>query len=905
MCASSQPVQVSRAHLANGLANIERATVRGAGASLDVSGQLGLDSLHDGALTYALAIDSLGTFARYIPGTAAKDTVAVKPRPRVTAELLRRARADSTRDANENAVQRAIANLPPPKLKVPSDTPRAIPHGLLAGSLRANGTITGSISRFSLKGTASGTGLIVQGNSVRHLALVYDWADARTKRSKVTTTLRADTVSAYGFAFDSLAGDLSYTAPNGTLALRVKQGTVRDYALNGDFTVDKDRNELRLADIALRFDSTTWKSTHASTIRFGTAGIEVLKLELTSGPGRRIYANGLLPTKGVANFDLQVSDFAVENVAELLQSDLPVTGRLNLDAHVSGTSADPAVSGKIDFAHGTYNDTAVPELHGTFSYANKQLTTNAKVSDSTGKVIASANGTIPIDLSLAGVTGSRLLDLPINVALNSDSLPLNLIPQFTGSITDVAGRASGTLTVAGTLAKPVLKGNVALHDVQFRIAGTGALFEHANGTVRMTGDSVFVDSITAVANGPVRISGTVGVGNWRVPSFDLSLAASDAQLFNNAMGEIHADASLHLTGNMDAPVVTGAMTVLHGVIYLPESSGKKVIGAGDPSLFSVVDTMSALQRDLFPAQSKMFANLKVDVDFNVQRNTWVRSKDANVEIFTDGPLAVHVVGDALTLTGAVDADQGEYTFLSKRFQIKRGSALFIGTPDLNPTLQVTAEYQVKQVSGVATNIRVLIGGTLQSPRISLESDAQPPLTQSELLSYLAFGERSTTLLPASAGSEAGGQGNLLSVASTRLAGVALGVMLDEIKGPAARSLGFDVFNVTPGDIPLSQNQGGFDQFLKGTEVEAGRYITPDTFFSFTATPGLISCAGGRGRANSSCATPGLSLMQRTAKGYRFETNFSPRYIPNSPTLAGQTYQASAQFGLFIIREWRF
>ena len=36
----------------------------------------------------------------------------------------------------------------------------------------------------------------------------------------------------------------------------------------------------------------------------------------------------------MVNFDLEVTDFAVENVAELLQSDLPITGRLDLDAHV-------------------------------------------------------------------------------------------------------------------------------------------------------------------------------------------------------------------------------------------------------------------------------------------------------------------------------------------------------------------------------------------------------------------------------------------------------------------------------------------------------------------------------------------------------------------------------------------
>ncbi|MEO7454689.1 MAG: translocation/assembly module TamB domain-containing protein [Gemmatimonadaceae bacterium] len=895
-----------RARLANGIANIERAHVTGSGATADFTGQFGLDSNFVGKLAYDVKIDTLTKFARYIPGQGTLDTTIVKPRPRVAAEARRRARADSARVAIATVVERAMRNAAPEPLRIPTDTPRAIPKDLLAGSLSAKGTITGSVDRFSLEGTAEATGLVVQGNSAKHLSAEYNVIDARTKSSKLGAKVSADSISAYGFVFDSLNAEVGYVAPNGTMSIAVRQGAQRDYSLAGDFTLDKARNVLSLSKVALRFDSTTWASSHSSSIHWGTAGIEVLNLELTSGVGRRIYANGLLPTKGTANFDLAVSDFEVANIAELLQSDLPVTGRVTLDAHVSGTAEDPKAAGKIDFVKGTYNDTPVPEVHGTFAYANKQLTTNAAVQDSTGKVLARLDGTVPIDLALSGVTGSRLLDLPVNFTLASDSLPIELIPQFTAAVTDVAGRATGTVKVGGTLKKPALTGNVLLTDVQFKVAATGTFMEHVNGAIRMTGDSVFVDSIAGSAGGPIRLAGTIGVGNWREPSFDLNFTAEDAQLVNNEMGEVHANAGLHLTGALSSPYVSGEVTVVHGVLYIPESRGKKVIGAGDPALFSVIDTSLTVQKDLFPATSPMFRNLRVDVDFVVNRDTWVRSRDANVEVFTDGPMQLRVVGEALALTGALDADRGEYTFLSRRFQIKRGSALFIGTPDLNPTLQITAEYQIKQVAGPATNIRVLIGGTVEAPRISLESDAQPPLSQSALLTYLAFGESSTSLVQLTASSltpQSGG--NLLNVATTRLAGIALGVALDEVKGSAARSLGLDVFNVTPGDLPLTQASSGLSDFLRGTEIEAGRYLNPQTFVSVIATPGLLTCGGRGSNQGSACTAPGATVTHRTRGGLRFDVSFSPRYLLDAPTLAPQTYQNTAQFGAFLIREWRF
>jgi len=311
-----------------------------------------------------------------------------------------------------------------------------------------------------------------------------------------------------------------------------------------------------------------------------------------------------------------------------------------------------------------------------------------------------------------------------------------------------------------------------------------------------------------------------------------------------------------------------------------------------------MDTAIASQRDIFPAQSSLFKNLRVDVDLVVQRNTWVRSRDANVEIFTDGPMRVSVIGDALTLVGAVDADRGEYTFLSKRFQIKRGSAIFIGAPELNPTLQITAEYVVKQPTG-ATNIQVLIGGTLENPRLTLTSDAQPPLSQSDLLSYLAFGSTTGSLLQFNQTSLTQG-GNLINVASARLAGVALGEALNQVEGDAARSLGVDVFNITPGDVPVLAGQSGLTQFVTGTEVEAGKYLNPRTFATVIVAPGVFVLNGGGKKV-----PPGVTLSHRTSKGYRFETSYGPRYVLNPPTLDGQTVSGIGQFGAFVIREWRF
>jgi hypothetical protein len=194
---------------------------------------------------------------------------------------------------------------------------------------------------------------------------------------------------------------------------------------------------------------------------------------------------------------------------------------------------------------------------------------------------------------------------------------------------------------------------------------------------------------------------------------------------------------------------------------------------------------------------------------------------------------------------------------------------------------------------------VVLGGTLQAPRLTLESDAPPPISQSDLLSYLAFGRSSSSLLEfnvSGSGVSGGGSasGNLASqtaaIASRQLASVALGVAVDEIEGDASRSLGADFFNITPADLPTEANANTVSTFFQGTELELGKYIGPGTFL---AAQGTLS------------GTPGFRVQHRAPKGFIYEVSVGPRYLVQKPTIASQDIKEVRSKGLFLIREWKF
>ena len=168
----------------------------------------------------------------------------------------------------------------------------------------------------------------------------------------------------------------------------------------------------------------------------------------------------------------------------------------------------------------------------------------------------------------------------------------------------------------------------------------------------MANDTVYVDSLVAWAKGPIRVRGTLAVGNWREPAINLFLRHERRRAVQQrSSAKIRLDAGLALSGPFDNAYLSGAIVVTQGVVYAPEPTGRHIVGAGDPALFNVLDTAIVTERDLFPPISPFLANLRVDVSLDINHNMWVRNREANIEIYTDDPLSIHEEGQSLSITG--------------------------------------------------------------------------------------------------------------------------------------------------------------------------------------------------------------------------------------------------------------
>jgi translocation and assembly module TamB len=388
------------------------------------------------------------------------------------------------------------------------------------------------------------------------------------------------------------------------------------------------------------------------------------------------------------------------------------------------------------------------------------------------------------------------------------------------------------------------------------------------------------------------------------PVFDLRLSARAARLLDNERGRVTTDAEITAAGPIDRVDVAGTVGVQSGVLYIPEPE-KQLVPLDDPAVALVADTADATTRELLPARNPLLDNLRVNVNVTVARDTWVRNTDANVEIYTpadEGALRIVVdqAAGTLGLEGRLNMDRGEYNAFGRRFVLTRGGVTFQGGQSIDPLLHVIARHEVRLPGREAFDINVHVGGSMTQPTLSLESDAEPPISQTDLLSYLAFGRSSSSLFQQQgsslSGQSAGGgdlAGGVASVATRQLAGVALDAVVDEFESDAARQVGADVFRITPADLPAELSFGGFETVLLGTEVEVGKYFARRWFVAGQARPTFVR--------------PGARVEYVTPRGFRWSLSYEPRFLPRDPSFdaTADDVRTRGVLGMFMRWERRF
>ncbi|MEO5814591.1 MAG: translocation/assembly module TamB domain-containing protein [Gemmatimonadaceae bacterium] len=899
----------TRGAATNELLRIDTLDVAESGARATAKGTIGLTSAQNGRLQFALVVDSLNTLRKYVGTT---DSALVEVASGRNGARLAAARADSVRRAQAMRIEQLALGLPLGVSMIGADTLSGLRKDSLAGSLFASGFLDGNVKELGVDATVRGSGLVVRGNSARHLAGTVQSKDVRDRKTPLVFRIDADTVQARGLAFELVHAAGDWTDGRVTSDLRIRQDSSVSYAALGNYTKPtKGEQVIRLDSLRARFDTLVWRLTHPADVRLANGSIAVDSVDLRSSANGRLFANGVVPKAGSVRLDVAAENVRVATVLRAMQRAAIADGVLGANALLTGTRADPAIVGRMTLREASYGATRAPDADVSISYLNRLLALDATARDSTGRRVLAGTASLPYDLSLAEVAGSRKIAGALVADVRLDSLSLAALPIRPHVLDELEGKVVADAHVRGSWASPVYSGNAALRDGMLRMssASTGMLMDQIVADLRLVGDSLLIDSVMARAKGTMRASGSVDLKDMKHPFVRLTATGDNLRVFDSQRGLVDANVEIAALGPLDELRVTGRGEMLGGYLALKQFRKDllRVKAPGDLSTFAIFDT-SAKPNDkvriaLERARPKRVAVI-ADLSLIVDRGNYYRNRpDANTEFYTGDGEEVRVHIDQRSseqwAIGFVRIGDGAAFFRTRAFVPARGSLTFGPHTNAPGLVQQVGERIVWEPGRGLFPLQFLTAGTSTGPSVGLESGALFPMRGRELNGYLTMGRVTTSLLQQSGSSLSGSEawsgqlsGETGALAHRQQGATALGVVLHDIGTGATKEYGLDAFSVSPADVPTELvfgKTGG----VRGALIEGGRYITTDLFVA--------------GQLRFTSGIPGIRMAQKFGTYYRFDIGIEPRFLFRAPEELGITHPTgrTGAFGAFLTRMWDF
>jgi hypothetical protein len=774
----------------------------------------------------------------------------------------------------------------------------------VTGTGRADLALHGSIERMGIDADAVLDHFRVDRQSAAAARVAFHADGMRTDSMRFEVRLDADSVSALDGVADSVRARYTRDAGQGTLAARAWEDGESTVLVDATYRMTGAATAWNLGDLRFRSGTGNWRLADTTAIELGPGSLRVDQLRLLPDQGGELAATGRLAWYDSAataantrvNFDIALRDIPADLIPPALRPTGRVAGMLGGDIHIDSTAAAPVIDAQLEATGLEYESARLERVSITANYRDRLLDAHARAFLD-GVQVMTGEGALPIDLRF-GPVPQRVLPEPVNMSVRMTSFPaafvLGLLPGFR----DIQGTfPEAALEATGLARDPALRGGLTLSGGAVTVEATGVRYERVEGTVLMNEDlRAIVDFSGATVNprnnersGTLRLTGTVDLTEVTDPGLDLEFDANSILAALRRDMEITASADVQIQGRYRRPRVTGNVSVERGTIYLDELYRQYlIVQFDDRLLFDLVDTadVSALPERTNP----FIQNLVVeDLEATATSGLWLRSREMNVELAGSINVDLDRQIERIVITGSLEVIRGTYTLesglLARNFQVQEGTVSFPGTPGIDPVFQITALHTAR-AGQEPLDIYADVTGSLSAPRVTLRSDIQPPISESDLASYLFFGAPTSQFGFASSSSLTGLLGG--TVAGSALGYVASGLQTIGQSSGLVDYVGLTTAEAAPG-------AGSWGNFLTGTRIELGRYITPRLFLLITQP--LDSPAG--------ADDPGIRLEWRFSRTFRAEI-FTDNRFARAPSIGlSQAIAARRVFGVFLFREWSY
>jgi hypothetical protein len=763
---------------------------------------------------------------------------------------------------------------------------------IAAGSVHAAGTLTGTLARMRFAGDIRATE--VRSGEYQALALqaAYEIATGggglpeavvnATGQGIVTPTAGSftDAVLTVRMVPPEFALDLDARRPDGGVVEIAATGTVPDTGPR-IILVERARFDMEQAQ---------WTLAAPATIRWldDEIYVEDLALEDAASEARLVLDGRVLPLTGL-DARVQVAALPMGDVQRLLGQPVRLEGALWVEGTVRGAGAEPLVDLAFRVEDAVLEGVPVQRLEGRVEYRD-QLTQVAAIAIVNEDGVLDVRASLPSVLQIGGDPVFALLDaLPLSGSLVAEQFAIAPLAALAPVLLrDVTGVINAQVDLSGTADAPLVAGTANLVGGAMTVMDLNQRYTEITGALDFDGRRLVIEDLRARSDGWAVVGGQVILERVDNPVLDLSVLFEG---FRPMGVENQRDAALFgrlaVSGAPASLDLTGSIRVDDGFVVIPQFGGPGV------DMVDIMRPAPVMGRPMEPiADGGALQNLRItNLRVTAGDGAWFLADEARAQL--SGELTINKVGLSTPVVGTLSGTRGQYTLVAgplvRRFDVVAAQVRFLGSPTPNPAIDITARRIVFDPAGRQVDVDVRITGTMETPRIAIAGGDALGIAESELLSFLIFGQPTFAL-----GGEYLPGEDLLQ--QTFVGGFAELMAIELERGLGG--LGLDVFQIRLG---TGGPFGGLDR----PTLVLGRQLRPDVFI--TVETGLTALFGGGGQGEaplSLAARLDWAFDQRSRLRFAWEPVYGGRAFRGA-ALALPLTDPEQQFLLELRRRWTY
>lgn len=577
---------------------------------------------------------------------------------------------------------------------------------------------------------------------------------------------------------------------------------------------------IELNDLQLAYGSLVMHTPHADArLLLGRDSYIIRDFELEGGSGV-MKLDGVISPEDSSDVLLTILGLQLDTLNDFGLIDGDIRGELDFSTSFRGSLIQPILQAELNLRDAGWNDVELGELDFSLNLAKNYLSSIFHL-DRGDELLIAGSAKFPVYLDSRQNQEMIPYNEQIEAEISLNNLDISILQPFLAQVNKLAGTLNANLSISNTIAEPQIEGSLKFERGKFAMSSWGIDYPELRINSTFSNENIAIEEIyLRGGDGSLTLSGAIELRSpiqEGINSVDLRIFADKFSALNSRDLYLLMNSDIRLYGTQEKPQYSGNIEIARAIINIDKFKGgvQSEIDINSPLL-----VQSRLQNDPSlpkPDEKKespqidIIRNLQGKLDFTIPRNTWIRSKDMNIEIAGD----LQIIKDSkdFKIFGNVRTLRGKYEVYGKKFDMQAGTVVFSGEAISNPFLDLKIRHIFRDMNREKRQLDLAISGQAMSPQVNFFLDDEQ-ISDLDAISYLLFG-RSSNEISNNEKSQVSQQSN---------SGLAMSMLSNQIGSQIANQISKKL------NLDVIEFSGG--ENWKQASISVGKYITNDLFVNY-------------------------------------------------------------------------